>query len=216
MSKILYKPYWKENRLLAEVRFVQGNWVKGWKLNSLNKNDLEKFIESIDLLILNSVPSYNSTLISKLCQSNTNYVFKQNELIAISNRAIFPIKAENRELIINSIRELKEVKLIIKPNSDNDLFYSLNKLTDADFERELIFEITNRFDAILKENPQFDVDRDFIQQFYASTNKPLDLVKFVFFTMSRIEPLKKHPLFIVLFSYLSDSRLDRLYDFLKK
>lgn len=214
MSKILYKPYWKENKFLNELGLIHSKWEKGWNLKHYSTENLNFFLKELEHLISNSVPSFNNIVISQLIKNN--YLFKQNELLEISDRAIIPISNENKTIILDSVRELKKVRLIVNHKTENDLLSVLSRFENSDFERELVFEITNRFDLLLKKNPSIDIDRDFIKQFYASTNKPLDLIKFVFFSMSRNDILKKDPMFVVLFSYLSDSRLDRLYDFLKK
>jgi len=213
MKKILYNPYWEENLILNQVDLLQYQWVSGFNLENSSNVYLNKFIENLDNLIINSTIRFTPSSINQVLKDG--FVFKQGHFLQIGKSSIYPIQFSIRQMIIEDLRKEKKIKLL--SSSEDNLLDFMKTLTNKDYERELVFELTNRFDKLIIENRlESEIDLDFVKQIYSSTNKPLDLIKFVFFTMSRNETLKKTNLFRLIYDYLNDSKLDRLYLYLKK
>lgn len=202
-----------EGALIKSATRTHDLWVNGLDVGAVSSESKIKFVNQVESVVKNKVSSYNISIISALIT---------NEMVLTDSHFLnFDGKSQQIGSIdISSIKELvlssKKVQLQDTKNTDLDLVTFLKNIEMKVYERELIFLVTSVFDdLIVKYNLEKKVDTNFLNQIYATSNKPLDLVKYVFFTMGQHELLKKDRLFKVLFGYLADQNLDDLYLYLK-
>lgn len=210
---ITHLPHW-EKSLITNVEKTYNSWVKGFDLSSANDEVISKFCIYLDSIFSNKTGKYNTSIISQLIKKDV--VFTEDQIIKIGPIA-YRFGSAKKEDLLRSFKEEKVIQIIGMKNTDCDIVAYLNSLTIKDYERELVFLVSGSFDSLIeKYNLSEKIDVLFMNQIYATTTKPLDLIKFIFFTMSQQDILKKDPLFMVLYNYLSNASLDDLYNYLRK
>lgn len=212
-SSKTYSLLW-EKSLITNVRKTHNSWAKGFDLTSASPEVIERFACYSDRILKNHVSSYNTSIIESLIRYDL--AFMDSDIIRIGERnyKAIDLSGVDRKSLLTKHKMVQ----LIESNPEKPLLINyLEKLTIKDYERELVFLATSQFDRLVeKYKLQKSVDLQFVLQIYATTTSPLDLVKFIFFTMAQQAPLKKEPLFRALFNFLSNQSLDDLYFYLKQ
>lgn len=203
---------WDNNPFIENAKKNLINWEKGYDLSGADAVTLEKFGAYASLVLKPNVVRYDTSIIETLVKKDI--VLTESHEIIIGDNS-YKLGSLTSSEIRTLIRNEKNARLI--STISHNLVEFLESLSFKDYERELSFLITNRFDQMIIDKKLSDeIDLDFVNQIYSTTHHSIDQIKFVFFTMAQNPNLKNEALFKVLYKYLSNLKLDELYFYLRQ